>query len=173
MWEIYCLIIILILLIVFYCYYNGYITINRFIPDSMEGQPDSNATKTNGADVQGIKSDSKADIQVMNEADLKVQGKLPPSAASMFGRKSPASCNFDNRANFAKRMQAEDRTADLRLAQRQKMCQQNQYRGQYNQARTNSDRFRFVWKDELDEQERRQWMNQPAGATRMTRYDDY
>tara|TARA_R110002033_G_scaffold73184_6_gene124532 strand:+ start:1321 stop:1740 length:420 start_codon:yes stop_codon:yes gene_type:complete len=139
----------------------------------MEGEPNSGSNKPGEADVKEIKASGIEEANVMDERNLRVQGKLPPSSAAMFGRKSPATCNFDNRAVFNSRMQPEDRTADLRLAQRQKMCQQNQYRGQYNQARTNSDRFRFIWKDELDEQERRQWMNQPAGATRMTRYDDY
>ena len=159
MWEIYGLIIILIILVVFYCYNNGYVQFDFKTKKESNEEENEPIVKT-------------SDLPVP-EDNLSVQGKLPPSAEAMFGRKSPATCNFDNRAKFNSRMQPEDRTLDLRLAQRQKMCQQNQYRNQYNQARTNVDRFRFIWKDELDEQERRQWMNQPAGATRMTRYDDY
>ena len=170
MWEIFGLFIVLILLIVFYGYYNGYV---HFGLDSMEGTPNEGTNKPGDAATKEIRASEKEDVQDMNDNKLTVQGKIPPSSAQMFGRKSPATCNFDNRTKWNNRMQSEDRTADLRLAQRQKMCQQNQYRGQYNQARTNADRFRFIWKGELDEQERRQWMNQPAGATRMTRYDDY
>lgn len=120
-------------------------------------------------ELESPKKEPKA-AQKKKEAETTQLTQLPPSAKAL-NIKMPEACSFNNADQFDLREQYEDRTMDYRLAKRQKMAQQNMYRNQYTQARSNVDRFRFIWDPELKEQERRQWWNSPAGATRASRYD--
>lgn len=169
------ILVVVIILMILYGYSNGYIKVDSFAEEEAKIAKDSKDIKKT---ISSTGAPPPVEEVPASPDKYLIEGRRPPSAKYLKhvirNEINPAECSFDNSVTVNNKYnQMEDRTADYRLARMVKRGQQNTYRADYARARKNAKKFAWIWKDELDEQERRQWMNQPAGSIRMTKFDNY